>query len=164
MLVISVFVVIIVGVVSSLSYLAGSVWHVLYPDKSRPEEIPAANQDSAQSAPAVKNAIVVADQRLGSSVAISKVSLEKPGYVVVYGKDVNGKSGSLLGVSALLPAGENNNVVIPLSRPTKEGDKLSTLLHAETNSDTYFTETDTLVQNADKTPVISRFTISSSAP
>jgi hypothetical protein len=84
-----------------------------------------------------KNAVVATEQRPGPTVKVAQVYLAKPGYVVIH-EDNDGEAGAILGSSALLKAGENNNVLVTLTRSTEDGEKLWSMLHVESNSNTTF--------------------------
>jgi hypothetical protein len=84
-----------------------------------------------------ENAVVATEQRPGRTVKVAQVYLAEPGYVVIH-EDNNGEAGVILGSSALLQAGENNNVVVTLTRATEDGEKLWSMLHVESNSNTTF--------------------------
>jgi len=75
------------------------------------------------------NAIYVSDQIPGYSVSVQVVHLEKPGFVVIH-EDADGTPGKILGVSALLAAGETKNLSsITLSRAIKDNETIYAMLH-----------------------------------
>ena len=76
------------------------------------------------------NAIVVTEQRPGSTANVSLAVLGGDGYVVVH-EMMNGELGSSIGASALLSKGESEGVVVPLSKPLEIGKKYSTMLHLD---------------------------------
>ena len=84
-----------------------------------------------------ENAVASLEQRPGNSVKIAQVRLAVPGYVVIYA-DTDGEATSVLGSSALLPAGESSNVTVPTSRATTDGETLWSVLHIEANGDSKF--------------------------
>lgn len=65
------------------------------------------------------NALSVA-QAAGNSVTIASVVLEKKGFIVIHEKDGE-NLGKIIGASALLQAGESNNVAIALREPLQDG-------------------------------------------
>lgn len=77
-----------------------------------------------------QNSLLVPDQKLGKSVTVTFVRLEKPGYIAIQ-EDNNRKPGALLGVSKLLPSGQQHNITIPVSRATKDGEYLYATLHTD---------------------------------
>jgi len=106
------------------------------------------------------NAIVAEEQRPGSSVTIAQVHLVGPGYVVVHEQ-----SGAILGSSALLPAGNSNDVQVAVIRPTTDGETLDAMLHFERNGDSTFQNSaDPPIESRLGGPIVGTFTISSSAP
>ncbi len=78
------------------------------------------------------NAVVVTDQRPGK-VVTGTVYLAAPGYLVIHDE-----SGTVLGSSALLPAGQSNNVKVVLSRASKNDEKLMAMLHSDTDGNGSF--------------------------
>ncbi len=77
------------------------------------------------------NTIYVAEQAPGSSMLVSVVRLEKPGFVVIH-EDASGEPGKILGVSNLLPVGETENPPsIALSDATADGETVYAMLHSD---------------------------------
>ncbi|MEK7208263.1 MAG: hypothetical protein AAB699_01805 [Patescibacteria group bacterium] len=77
------------------------------------------------------NAIYVEEQAPSRTLAVAVVRLEKPGFVLVH-EDTSGAPGGILGRSALLPAGETNNLAtISLSRLTRDGETLYVMIHLD---------------------------------
>ena len=119
--------------------------------------------DTVSGMRAEDNAVVATEQRPGRTVTIAQVYLAEPGYVVIH-EDASGEAGVILGSSALLSAGENNKVVVTLSRETKNGEKLWSMLHTETNNNTTFeASTDTPVASRLGGPISGWFEISATA-
>lgn len=82
---------------------------------------------------AEENAVVATEQRPGNTVTISTVFLAAPGFVVIH-EDEDGAPGAILGSSALLQAGESAEVVVTLSRASKDGERLHAMLHNDTDA------------------------------
>lgn len=78
---------------------------------------------SLEEGPAVKNENVVDvfEQRPGTTVTVSIVTLAEPGFVRVYAHK-DGKLGGLLGTSAELAPGTLRDVPVTLSRPLGDGE------------------------------------------
>lgn len=76
------------------------------------------------------NAIYVSDQLPSISATIDFATLEKPGFVVIH-ESVNGKPGAIIGKSPYLDAGENKYVIVPLSRISKDGEKMFAMIHLD---------------------------------
>ena len=77
------------------------------------------------------NVIYVAEQPPLQTISVALVRLQKPGFVVVH-EDVAGAIGGILGASGVLPSGETKNLEsIPLSRLTREGERLYVMLHLD---------------------------------
>lgn len=112
---------------------------------------------------AEENAVIVAEQRPGSTVMVAQVYLAAPGYVVIH-EDAQGSAGAILGSSALLKAGENRDIAVTLNRPSKDGEKLWAMLHAEKDGNTSFSAvSDTPVESRLGGPISGWFDISATA-
>ncbi|HSD12455.1 MAG TPA: hypothetical protein VLC10_02755 [Patescibacteria group bacterium] len=107
------------------------------------------------------NSIYVAAQRPGKSVTVTLLSLKAAGFVVIREKDA--MAGQELGKSALLRAGDNNAVVIDLSRASKDGETLYAAIYAD-DGDGVFGLADAAVLSAPNEPLTSSFEISATAP
>ena len=110
---------------------------------------------------AEKNAVVVLDQRPGSTITVAEADLAAPGYVVIH-EEANGAAGAILGASALLGAGVNRNVPVKLERASRDGETLYAMLHAK-GSGASFNAEDAPVQSSLGGPLMGSFEISSSA-
>lgn len=112
---------------------------------------------------AEKNAVVVNDQKPGTSIVGSIVYLENSGFLVIH-EDMNGAPGRILGASALLPSGENENIRVTLAKQVKDGETLHAMLHADSDGDGKFqASTDTPVQSMIGGPIHGTFRISTQA-
>ncbi|QQG38266.1 MAG: hypothetical protein HYS26_01820 [Candidatus Kaiserbacteria bacterium] len=111
---------------------------------------------------AEENAIVIGEQRPGTSVRGSIVYLAAPGFFVIH-EDQSGQVGAMLGASALLPAGENRDVAVNLSRTSRDGETLRAVLHSDTNGNGLFDEADQPVESRLGGPINGWFEISSEA-
>lgn len=110
-----------------------------------------------------ENMVVVAEQKPGTSITGSRIILAAPGYLVIH-EDNNGVAGAMLGASSLLPAGENTNVSVALSREVRDGEKLHAMLHFEKgNNQTFVAAEDTPVPSRLGGAISGWFEISSSA-
>lgn len=109
------------------------------------------------------SAVIVSEQRPGNTIKVAQVYLATPGYVVIHA-DTNGKEGAVLGSSALLPVGENNNVMVTLNRATIDGEKLWSMLHEETEGNTTFNiAVDTPLESSLGGPISGWFEINANA-
>lgn len=125
-----------------------------------PEEM--ANMPGNSSAVlAEDNAIMISDQRPGSTLT-GTVYLAAPGYVVIH-EDDGGQPGAVIGKSALLPAGENRDVRVTLTRAAREGEVLRALLHSEMDGNALFSAADAIVQSRLGGPIQAVFEISAGA-
>lgn len=125
---------------------------------------PATSSDDTSALRAENNMVVVAEQRPGASVIASQVLLVAPGFVVIH-EDNAGAPGAILGASALLAAGASSQVTVPLSRPTKDKEKLHVMLHNDTDgSGTFSAAADAPVESTLGGPITGWFDISADAP
>ncbi len=112
---------------------------------------------------AEKNAVVMNDQKPGTSLVGSTVYLENSGFLVIH-EDANGAPGQILGASALLQSGENKNIRVTLTRQTKDGETLHAMLHADSDGNGKFQASiDTPVQSILGGPIHGMFKISAQA-
>ena len=107
------------------------------------------------------SAIYVAEQAVGRSVLVSVVRLEKPGFVVIHENAV-GVPGKILGVSALFPAGEAENLPpIMLSRTMRDGEMVYAMLHADNGDGAFDVASDKPVRDlASGEPIMMVVTVS----
>ena len=94
------------------------------------EAVEPGSQDDTSALRVGDNAIVVTEQRPGSTANISLAVLGGDGYVVVH-EMMNGELGASIGASALLPKGESESVVVSLSKSLEVGKKYSAMLHLD---------------------------------
>lgn len=121
------------------------------------------NGDNTSMMRAEENAVVVMEQRPGSSIVASSVFLASPGFVVIH-EDGSGAPGAILGASALVQAGESTNVNVVLSRASRDGERLHAMLHNDVDGNGSFSaSTDTPVQSKLGGPINGWFDISSDA-
>ena len=120
-----------------------------------------ADNSSVSAMRAEENAVVAADQKPSDQLSVAQVYLEEDGYVVIH-EDSDGAAGAILGASALLSAGETNDVNIKLSRTTRDGEVLHAMLHNEMGGNAEFSAAeDTPVQSILGGPLMGSFNISS---
>jgi hypothetical protein len=120
-----------------------------------------ANMDQGSPALVEDNAVIVSDQRPGTTI-MGTAYLAAPGYLVIHQNNA-GRPGAVIGQSALLSAGEHRGVRITLTRATRDGETLYALLHAETDGNGAFGSADATVQSDLGGPIQGTFMISSSA-
>jgi len=106
-----------------------------------------------------QNTLEVSDQKAGNSISISKASFAFPGFVVLF-SDNNGKPGSILGKSQLLPKGEAEkfNVYIIGTRSVS-GQVLYTYLYKDNGDGVFNINTDKVALNVSGQPVFVKFSI-----
>lgn len=102
-----------------------------------------------------KNAInVEADQPVGGTIAVGLAVLEKPGFVVIH-EDANGAPGKIIAKSALLPAGQNQNLAVDV----KVEDEVYywAMLHADDGDGTFNASTDAPIKDSRGSAIMMRF-------
>jgi len=110
------------------------------------------------------SAIYVAEQTPGTSMLVSIVRLEKPGFVVIH-EDAAGAPGKILGVSSLLPAGETENLPpITLSRATTDEETIYAMLHFDNGNGQFDAVDDKpVLDSVDNAPMMIIITVSKDA-
>src|SRR3989344_4402602 len=119
--------------------LGGGIYYFLGGDPSDdlgngPEEGASMDTSNVSGMHAEENMMIVSEQKPGASIRGSLIVLAAPGYLVIH-EDKDGAPGVILGASALLPAGENSNVPVTLSRASRDGETLHAMLHFEKGED-----------------------------
>ncbi len=105
---------------------------------------------------ASKNAIQVYSQRPSTRVIVASVLAEKPGFAVIH-NSVGDNVGTVIGNSALLPAGESKNVEVDLSRRTVNGTVYWAVLHSDNGDKTFDANLDPIVKDEAGNPVQMKF-------
>lgn len=108
-----------------------------------------------------KNALNVNEQRVGTTMSVSFVVLEKKGYVVVH-EITDGKPGKIIGASALLPLGQSNNIAITLQASLKDGMSYIAMLHID-NDDGVFNATSDVPARNDADVIMMEFQANANA-
>jgi hypothetical protein len=99
------------------------------PASDAPEAADAASDDVA-TAPVT---LTLADQSGdGTSVTVGSVDLPSPGFIAVH-SDAGGSPGPVIGVSALLPAGNSSEVVVALDEPLTGAGTVFPMAHIDTD-------------------------------
>lgn len=121
-----------IGIIILLIVLAGGayLWSQQQPSA---EQVAGVQPDQTMGMRAEENMVVAMEQRPGASVLISQVYLAAPGYVVIHEE-----GGAILGSSALLSVGQNDNVQVTLNRTSKDGETLTAMLHVESDGNSSF--------------------------
>ena len=123
--------------------------------KATPSPSPVSNESLV---PGAKNAVAVSDYTLGKTVSVASVLLQKPGYVMIH-EDDRGNPGKIIGTSKLLLAGESTNVVVNLTRASKEGEELYAMLHLDDGDGKFNATTDSPVTDDQENVVMMNFTV-----
>jgi hypothetical protein len=104
-----------------------------------------------------KNALNVADQPVGSTVRASMAVLEAKGFVVIHERMATGGAGAVLGASALLPAGQSDNVAITLSKPLVDGKTYIAMIHLDNGDGTPSETNDPAAKDANGNTILMEF-------
>jgi len=132
-------------------------------DQINPEPYVSGENSNTSAMRAEENMVAVFEQRPGTVVAASLISLAAPGYLVIH-EDNNGAPGTILGASAFLQAGESSNVNVTLSRAMQDSERLHAMLHFEKGGNTTFSAgEDTPVPSSLGGPISGWFEVSSEA-
>lgn len=141
---------------------AAAIWYALFLKRGASDQ-PA----SAEKKPALKpsglvigrNAIYVADQAPSERIAVGFAVLENPGFVVIH-EDRGGEPGAILGQSALIGAGEANDLPpVLLLRKARDGETLLAMLHRDDGDGAFDPAKDVPVRDAGGELVTMQFSI-----
>jgi hypothetical protein len=103
--------------------------------------------------------IEVFDQEDDGTVTISRVTLVKPGFVIIHKANAQGRPATVIGHSDLLK-GENTNVNIELNEPVSAGDLLFAILHVDDGDGVYnFPQSDPPLRDKNGFPMMTMFRI-----
>ena len=103
------------------------------------------------------NALNIDAQPVGSTARASMVSLEGRGFAVVHEELANGGAGAVLGASALLPAGQSNNVAIPLRSALVDGKTYIVMLHIDNGDGVFSESSDPIARDANGDAIMMGF-------
>lgn len=109
-----------------------------------------------------KNAIYASDQLPSISATIDLALLEKPGFVAIH-ESVNGKPGAVIGKSPYLDAGENEYVIVPLSRISKDGEKMFAMVHLDDGNGVFDAAKDLPAKAENGEPIMMEFVVKNDA-
>ena len=115
-------------------------------------------QEVPATVPGEKNLVLVTDYQAGKTATVARVVLEKPGYVMIH-EDASGKTGAIIGTSALLPAGESTDVVVNLKRASKDGEVLYAMLHLDDGDGKFLATADNPITDSQGNTVMMNFTV-----
>ena len=153
----NIFIVLILALVIGGLYL----WHV---DRGAGDVSKTSSEVATSGLRVEENAVVVSEQKPGTTVTGSLVYLRAPGYLVIH-EDNKGEPGAILGASALEPAGKSTNVKVVISRASIDSETLHAMLHFEkAGNSTFSGSEDPPVQSSLGGPVSGWFEISADAP
>lgn len=124
-------------------------------EKATPSPSPVSNESLV---PGAKNAVAVSDYTVGKTVTVAIVLLQKPGYVMIH-EDDKGNPGKIIGIGKLLPVGESTNVVVTLTRTSKEAEVLYAMLHLDDGDGKFNATTDNPITDSQRNVVMMNFTV-----
>lgn len=104
------------------------------------------------------DAVTASDQAASNTVVVDFASFTQGGYVEIHEASA-GKPGKIIGSSPYLPAGEQSNVEVQLSRTTKAGETLFAMLHSDDGDQKFNGKTDVPITDAEGNIVLTPFTI-----
>lgn len=107
------------------------------------------------------HAVAAFDQQPDDQVVVTMVSLGADGFVVIH-EDANGAPGAVLGSSVLL-SGDTRNVVVELSRNTRDGERLYAALHLDDGDGVFNAESDEAARDSLGNELRGEFTIDAEA-
>lgn len=106
-----------------------------------------------------KNGIKAYNQLPEKTVYVSEILLERPGYIVIFQADAQGKPDKMLGYGGVFKAGRYPNITMMLKEETKEGDTLLAVLYID-NGDGLYKENEELpVKDEKGNQVMAKFSI-----
>lgn len=120
-----------------------------------PEEIEGASEPAI---PEDVNKIEVEENFAGDTIIIDFVLLADRGYVVIH-EDVDGDPGEIIGASLRLLPGENEELLIELSRPSEKGEVLYAILHTDDGDERLNTKNDQPILDSKGEPIMAKSTI-----
>lgn len=141
---------------------AALAWYLWPQNKSSEKGVISKPSDTPAPLMVGKNAIYVDDQLPSINVTVSFAVLEKAGFIAIH-ESKDGKPGATIGVSALLPAGDNRNVLIKLSRISKNGEEMFAMLHADNGNRVWNISSDAPVKDIQGNIIIMKFTVKNDA-
>ncbi len=94
------------------------------------EETAGTNGNGNDTAVQFPNRVILAETTSGQSATVESVTLDKPGYVVLYQVNSNSEA-SLIGESELLQAGTHTNIRLGLSSTIAKDQTVVAVLHAD---------------------------------
>lgn len=108
------------------------------------------------------NAIYVADQIPGQSIAIDVVALGEAGFVVIHEAEGE-KPKAIIGASRLLPYGDTATLPIVLSRQVLHGETFFAMLHRDNGDELFDPTQDTPIVSGNGEPFMMQFMIDEKA-
>ena len=109
-----------------------------------------------------RNAININEQRARTLATVSFVILEKKGYVIVR-EMKNGNPGDIIGISALIPAGQSSHVAVALSKALEDGSTYAAMLYEDDGNEVFDSASDVPVTSDDGSGIMMEFQASTNA-
>jgi len=135
----------------------------------QPEPVPPAPQTTVITAAPTEQvvvetqpSIVVEEQKVeNDNVVVTRLSLDKPGYVVIH-KVADGKPGAVIGNSELLD-GENSNINVKVANYENENELIA-MLHYDDGDSNYEFPGDDIPTKVDDKVILQKFTLLETTP
>lgn len=145
---------------------AAAVWYAVFLKRGASDQPARVQKEPAEQPSGLvigRNAIYVADQAPSEHVAVGFVVLENPGFVVIH-EEQGGEPGAILGRSALIGAGEANDLPpVLLSREARDGETLFVMLHRDDGDGAFDPVKDVPVRDTGDNPLMMQFWIDKEA-
>lgn len=126
---------------------------------SQVPQTPITQTSPAAQTQVLSNTVSASNQPAGQSVKIDSVSLKEAGYVVIH-EEAEGKPAKVIGNSSALQAGTYSNLVVNLTRASKDGENLYPMLHSDDGDGTYgFPDEDLPIKDEQGNIVIAKLTV-----
>lgn len=109
-----------------------------------------------------RNAININEQRVGTWATVSFVLVEKKGYVIVRELE-NGRPGDIIGISALISAGESSRIVVALSKALEDSGTYAAILYEDDGNEVFDSVSDMPVTSDDGSEIMMEFQASTNA-
>lgn len=105
-----------------------------------------------------KNAIYVGEQLPSANITVGLATLEKAGFVVIR-ESTNGIPGAIIGKSAHLTSGEHKNIIVPLSRISRDGEKMFAAIYLDDSNGVFEAGKDMPAKAENGEPIMMEFMI-----
>ena len=98
------------------------------------------------------------DQQTGNTIRVSKISLDRPGFLVIR-DDLFGQPGVVVGVSDLLPAGQSTEVSMELTVEQSTSNVYYAMLYLDSGDGIFRQLDDEVITDTQGNPAVVSFTV-----